>query len=335
VEGQILNVGRVCLEVSGPTGTQALSLDEGNAWTIGRVADNSLVCEDSAISRRHAIIQQTQPGEYYFIDLGSSNGSTLNGRRVTTPTELNDGDLILCGQTRLIFRNAGSRPVSPKVPDEVEGATRVLYPRRLITVLVVDIRDFTPLARQIDEKTLSQTVGTWFRQVGSTVKRYGASGDKYIGDAVMAVWTHHAEGAKPAETYCVLEALSEIETLSKGLQQQFSLPEPLRIGAGINTGLSIVSNTGPQGNPDFSPMGDSVNAAFRLETATKGSGFDIALGRATAECLDSIDKIQEHFEKRSVVLKGYEEPVEAWLTSFANLESFLSSRRDRCGVTTG
>jgi adenylate cyclase len=336
MENQISSVARVYLETSSKNDNQTLALDRGNSWTIGRVADNTLVLNDNAMSRRHAIIQLAQPGQFYFIDLGSSNGSTVNGRRVTTPVELGDGDSIVCGETHLIFHNPGSKLASPTVPDEdetvphkVERATTVLYPRRLITVLVVDIRDFTPLARQVNEKILAQTIGTWFRHVGTTVKRYGASGDKYIGDAVMAVWTHDTERTKQTEIYCVLEALSEIEALSKPLHEQFSLPLPLRVGAGINTGVSIISNTGPQGNPDFSPLGDSVNAAFRLETATKGSGFDIALGRTTVERLGDMTEIQRYFENRLVALKGYEQPVEAWLTSFANLESFLSSRSDR------
>ena len=178
MENQISSVARVYLETSSKNDKQTLALDRGNSWTIGRVADNTLVLNDNAMSRRHGIIQLAQPGQFYFIDLGSSNGSTVNGRRVTTPVELSDGDSIICGETHLIFHNPGSKLASPKVPyeevpDEVERATMVLYPRRLITVLVVDIRDFTPLARQVNEKILAQTVGTWFRHVARPLSVMG------------------------------------------------------------------------------------------------------------------------------------------------------------------
>jgi adenylate cyclase len=105
----------------------------------------------------------------------------------------------------------------------------------------------------------------------------------------------------------------------------------MRVGAGINTGLSIVSNTGPQENPDFSPLGDTVNATFRLETATKKSGFDLALGRTTMECLNGQAGLSQHcaqhFEKQSVELKGYDKSVEAWFTSFDKLQDFLRLSR--------
>ena len=74
--------------------------------------------------------------------------------------------------------------------------TLVMYSRRLITVLVVDIRDFTILAQKLDEALLARTIGTWSRETDAIVRRHGSSGDKYIGDAVMAVWTHASENVQ-------------------------------------------------------------------------------------------------------------------------------------------
>lgn len=318
--------GKFYLEASFDGRTQELSLDSGSAWTIGRSAENTLVCEDTAMSRRHGVVQQLQPGKFCYIDLGSSNGSSVNGRRVTIPIELRDGDAVVCGGTRLTFHNR-SGVSEPEKPVETDGATVVMYSRHLISVLVVDIRDFTPLTQKLDEAVLAQTIGTWFRNTGTILRRHGASGDKYIGDAVMAVWTHANENPRAAEIFPILKALSEIEAFTRTLHQQFPLPEPVRVGAGINSGLSIMSNTGPQENPDFSPLGDTVNATFRLETATKKSGFDVAIGRTTMEYLNGSAALSQnsaqHFEKKSVELKGYDKAVEAWFTSFDKLQTFL------------
>jgi adenylate cyclase len=306
--------------------TKKLSLDSGNTWTIGRSTENTLICEDNAISRRHGVIQQTQPGKYFFIDLGSSNGSSINGRRVTVPIQLRDGDSVMCGGTRITFHQPGSATAVAKPEPQVEtdGATMVMYARRMITVLVVDIRDFTPLTRQLDEAVLAQTIGTWFRQAGMILRQSHASGDKYIGDAVMAVWTHATGSPTSIEIFSALKALSEIEAFTRTLHEKFPLRAPLRIGAGVNTGLSIMSNTGPQENPDFSPLGDAVNAAFRLETSTKNSGFDLALGCTTVESLEDSDAgVARYFEKKSVQLKGYEASADVWFTSFERLRSFL------------
>ena len=86
------------LEVEGAPAGRKLKLDGANSWTIGRSPDNAFVIEDDAMSRRHALIQQMQPGKFYLIDLGSRNGSSLNGRRITTSVELHDEDSILCGE---------------------------------------------------------------------------------------------------------------------------------------------------------------------------------------------------------------------------------------------
>src|ERR1700758_3867849 len=151
--------------MEGAPESRTLQLVGANSWTIGRSPDSAFVVEDDAMSRRHALIQQMQPGKFYLIDLGSSNGSSLNGRRITTSVELHDGDLIVCGETTLLFHNriaevegAGSASVDMKT-------TVILYQKRLITVLVVDIRGFTQLAQQIDEALLAQSVGTWFREL--------------------------------------------------------------------------------------------------------------------------------------------------------------------------
>jgi adenylate cyclase len=267
-----------------------------------------------------------QPGKFYFIDFGSSNGSTLNGRRITTPIELHNGDSILCGETTLVFCEPTQAPHMAASALGDEG-TIVLRVRRLVTVLVVDIRDFTPLARQIDEALLARSIGTWFRELGSMFRQNGCATDKYIGDAAMAVWVHESQMPDQEQIRLVLKTLLEIQRLTAGLQEHFSLPSPVRIGAGINTGASIVGNSGPQGNPDFSPLGDSVNAAFRLESVTKNSGFDVALGQFTFKCLSTAPDAVEYFEKRMVQLKGYEEPVEAWLTSYPKLGEFLVRER--------
>lgn len=310
--------------LAGAQAGKKMYLNAGSSWTIGRSAENAFVFDDKAMSRCHAVVQQMQPGKFYFIDFGSSNGSTLNGRRITTPVELHNGDSLLCGETTLVFcKPQESHLAESAIGDE---GTVVLHVKRLVTVLVVDIRDFTPLARQIDEGLLARSIGTWFRELGSMFRRNGCATDKYIGDAAMAVWVH--ERLPDQEQIClVLKTLLEIQRLTAGLHEHFSLPSPVRIGAGINTGLSVVGNSGPQGNPDFSPLGDSVNAAFRLESVTKNSGFDVALGRSTFECLSSAPGAVKYFEKRMVELKGYEEPVEAWLTSYPKLDEFLVRER--------
>jgi len=89
----------------------------------------------------------------------------------------------------------------------------------------------------------------------------------------------------------------------------------LRIGAGVNTGPAIV------GGSEYTALGDTVNAAFRLEAATKQIGLGVALGERTFTEL----RLGEYcpFTQRAVDLKGYEGPSMAWGISFESLVEFL------------
>ncbi|MBM3823411.1 MAG: FHA domain-containing protein [Verrucomicrobia bacterium] len=71
---------------------------------IGRAPSNELVLQSERVSRRHAQIQMQPGGEFWLVDLGSSNGTLLNGRPVTSPIPLRDQDLIEIGQIRLVFQ---------------------------------------------------------------------------------------------------------------------------------------------------------------------------------------------------------------------------------------
>lgn len=305
-------------------------LSNGNCWTIGRAETNTFVFDDPWMSKRHAVVIQIEPGKFCLIDLGSANGSRLNGRQITKLAELQHGDSLLLGETTLEFRNPEfqnpdfRKPARPRNESAASsGPLTDCYNRRLITVLVVDIRDFTELARHIEESVLARMMGAWCREIGVIFRRSGCAMEKYMGDAAMAVWIHEGQIPGEGQMAQLLSMLLEIRQFTDNLQLQFSLPAPVRIGAGINTGLGIMGNRGSEESPDFSPLGDSVNTAFRLESCTKNSGFDVAVGRLSFECLSGASNIGKHFEKRLIELKGYEERAEVWLTSYGKLRDFL------------
>ena len=89
---------------SGPTPGAAFAL-EGDQIDIGRDSTNEIVINDAEISRRHARLQRLPHG-WLLIDLGSTNGTWVNSERVVVPLLLQDDDLVLLGEQRLIFRLA-------------------------------------------------------------------------------------------------------------------------------------------------------------------------------------------------------------------------------------
>jgi len=284
---------------------------------------------DRWISRAHAMLQQTDLGELYLIDLGSRNGTFVNGRRVSVPVRLNNGDRLTLGQTEMVFYSPTKTRTDTEDPDtEDSGATAVLSVRRLISVMVVDIRDFTVLTRQLDERILSEIIGTWFRRAGNIIREAGSWVDKYIGDAVMAVWFHTAqgiaqEGVSKEEVLRICQALGELHHMTRELSDRYPLPFPLRIGAGVNTGYAMVGNTGTGDRPDYTALGDTVNAAFRLESSTKELQKDIALGETTYHYLSALEASREVFEEHRVTLKGYDRPTLTYAGNFDDLDAFV------------
>ena len=312
------------------SGNRYLPLVGSNCWTVGRSDDNNFVLTDRWISRNHAMLQCTETGDFYLIDLGSRNGSFVNGRRVSIPVTIRNGDRLTFGQTELEFHAPSSTNQFDSSQNlEKETLTSTLHVRRLMSVMVVDIRDFTVLTRQLDEKILSAVIGTWFRRAGEIIREHGSWVDKYIGDAVMAIWFHGPKGVTNEEILHILQAVSSLYTMTASLSQEYPLPFSLRIGAGINTGFAMVGNTGSGDRPDYTAIGDTVNAAFRLETSTKQISLDIALGETTYQYLLSLGNEQPNFTQHTVNLKGYESPTITYAGTFTDLEAFLQLHASR------
>ena len=90
----------------------------------------------------------------------------------------------------------------------------------------------------------------------------------------MAVWVHDDLSRLQQDLVAALETAAEIEEATSEISKALPLPSPLRIGAGLNTGPAIL------GGADYTALGDAVNAAFRLEAATKTLGVGSSCGRS-------------------------------------------------------
>ncbi len=293
-------------------------------WTIGRGKDNDCVIGDHCISRHHAILQLTETGGFFLIDLGSRNGTFVNERRVSIPVTLHSGDHIIFGKTKVEFLCPLVNQVIEADKETLERDTMLLHERRLMSVMVVDMRNFTTLARQLDDNLLSYLIGNWFRQAGEIIRNSGSWVDKYIGDAVMAIWFHGHQEVNQAQIIQIFQAVSNLNQMTKELSHQYPVPFELSIGGGINTGYAMVGNTGSGDHPDYTAIGDTVNAAFRLESATKELGLDIAIGEQTYTYFRDLPQSHNLFDQYTVNLKGYETPKLTYGVTFDELEKFLA-----------
>lgn len=306
-------------------GDQDVPLENGNAWRLGRSKDSQIRLPSELVSRQHALVQRMENGDYCLFDLGSRNGTFLNGTRVTIPMTLNDGDRISFGDFNVSFHcpTKVDTAMGSEHPLETQ-ATTVLFTQKMTSVLVVDVRGFTKIAQAIDPQLLSRVMGTLFRSGGEIMRRRGSWGQKYIGDALMSVWVH-TKNCEGAQVQSIFQALGELTAVTETLQEQFQLPFPILVGAGVNTGPAAIGNAGSQHSADYTALGDTVNAAFRLESATREVGFDLVIGQETMKHLRQRgDRPERFFEERTVQLKGYESPVRVWASTFANLRNLLT-----------
>jgi adenylate cyclase len=320
----IAHVGYLTIPLN--DGEQDVLLENGNAWRLGRSSDNQIRVPSELVSRQHALVQRMENGDYCLFDLGSRNGTFLNGIRVTIPAPLNDGDQISLGDFHITFhcptRVDGLPDSGPVLNTQ---ATTVLFMQKMTSVLVVDVKGFTKIAQVIEPQLLSQVMGTLFRSGGEIMRRHGSWGQKYIGDALMSVWVHKKSG-QGSEVLSILHALGELAQVVDTLPEQFQLPFPIGVGAGINTGPAAIGNAGSEHSADYTALGNTVNAAFRFESATREIGFDLVVGRETIAYLQQCcDHPERFFEEKTVQLKGYEFPANVWAANFANLRDLLAN----------
>ena len=248
-------------------GQRARTVPLTGALTIGRGASSDLVLESASVSRGHALLRPLGRGNYFLLDLGSANGTFLNGRLVTAPVKLNDGDTIMIADCTLVFEGftAQRAPTAPTMEykDTMKTAT--------ISILVVDIRDFTHLSEALPAKELPAFIGGWFRDASAVIERHGGTIDKFIGDAVMAYWLPSAE-MPAAIVRGPVESALELVDLASGFHDQLSASHPklsFSIGCGVHMGEAMFGVLGPAGRHDFTAIGDCVNVAFRLESQCK------------------------------------------------------------------
>ena len=87
----------------------------------------------------------------------------------------------------------------------------------------------------------------------------------------------------------------------------------------------MVGNTGSGDRPDYTAIGDTVNAAFRLESSTKQLGLDISLGESTYSYILNLGKPNQGFEQHIVHLKGYEKPTITYAGTYSDLDEFIQT----------
>ena len=149
--------------------------------------------------------------------------------------------------------------------------------KRRCTFLFTDVRGFTNLSEKLEPEEVTSIMNKVLTVQVQCVQAHGGMVDKFIGDACMAIFNAplDLDEHEKRAVACARDMRTAIRMLQK------ELTEPIAIGIGVNTGEAVVGNMGSDTRFDYSAIGDAVNTAARLESATKEAGVDLLIGEST------------------------------------------------------
>lgn len=216
------------------------------------------------------------------------------------------------------IRSYWSRYVSDEILDlMVKGELSVELggQRKEVTVLMSDIRDFTPLCENLSATELISQLNEYFSEMAFAIFKYGGTIDKFIGDAVMAYWGFPRQQEDHAKMACLAGA--EMIRRQKVLSEKWTREgKPVfRMGVGINTGEVIIGNVGAKVEQEsiqnFTLLGDPVNLAARLESENKKHGTTIIVSESTWSRVEQCEGIKAEF-LGEIMVKGKSNAIRAY-----------------------
>lgn len=240
---------------------------------IGRSSECQIIIADPRVSRRHAMIRK-QDGGFYLFDLGSFNGSYLNGSRVTAARQLQHGDVLTFADHEFHYGERGEKS-SPASLEDLGGSTIALIRSTPVVLLVSDIKGFTSLSEAIEADDLAQIIGSWYSDCERILAEAGATVDKFIGDCVLAYWTTVSPETLAASFRAAEQLLASCDRIYSERPDVFEkIDRHFEIGVALHTGKVAY---GGMSQGEFTLVGDPVNLTFRLESLTRDLGKNVLL----------------------------------------------------------
>ncbi len=223
-----------------------------------------------------------------------------------------------------VFRSHLARFHSPEVVNLIFEQVRKgeelsqQISEREVTILFADICGFTRLCEKIAPEELAGLLNNYFDQMSKIIFKYKGTVDKFIGDAIMAVFGAPISYGNDAELaiYAGLEMMEEMKKLREKLEQRMRF----QIRIGINTGVVVAGYIGSSQRLEYTVLGDPVNVASRLqELALPGT---IYIGETTYERVKGLFRVKEI---GSIRLRGKEQEIKTYQVLEATKDSELIS----------
>ncbi len=163
--------------------------------------------------------------------------------------------------------------VSPQVAQAIielsdQDALALNGENREVTVFFADVRGFTQLSSQLSPHNLVDVLNTYFSAIIDRISANEGMVNKFAGDNIMAVW--NAPQSQPEHAFLAVKTALESQEAIEEINQRLSNPSPVQFGIGVNTGETIAGSVGSKGRAEYTVIGDAVNVASRICSATPG-----------------------------------------------------------------
>jgi len=215
---------------------------------IGRLPENKIVFADEKVSRHHALIQHREYNEYWLVDVGSSNGTFLNHRRIRAPALLHNGDIIHIGDHALSFHQVIG------LENDARSVNTLFEVKSIYAwLLVADVEGSSRLQESCPLDEARQVIHDWMCKARQVVESRGGVVNQFLGDGVFAYWLDEGESSTD-----ISHVLGDFQILRRQGELRFRLT--LHYGY-VMTGGSVLGEENLYG-PD-------VNFVFRMEQLAK------------------------------------------------------------------
>lgn len=219
---------------------------------------------------------------------------------------LREREMLKVGFARYVSKDVVDALLAKGESPEVHGE------RREVTILFSDIRNFTTLAERLRPEEVVDLLNEYFERMIEVVFRHQGTLDKFIGDGLMVLFG--APLADPDHAAHAVAAALEMQVEVAALREKWrrdGLPV-IEIGVGVHTGAAIVGNIGSSRRLEYTAIGDTVNLAARIESATKELGRSILVSDSTQAAVATQFDTEPLGEIR---VKGRDAPVAVFSVS--------------------
>lgn len=210
---------------------------------------------------------------------------------------------FLAGKSRNNLKNVMSKYISKSVmKDVLKNETAELGGKKAyVSVLFADIRQFTSISEVYTPEEVSSLLNEYFSLIAPIIDKYNGTLNKFMGDAVMAIFGAPIEDENHAQNavLCADEILHEVKKLN--YKWKISNKPEIRIGIAINTGYVFIGNIGSEDRMEFTVIGDSVNIASRIESLNRVYNTSFLISSSTYE---KVKNIVNTIKIRDVSIKG-------------------------------